>query len=546
MSVKQCMGWTFFLVLGLAPVGVAFQNWERSAPSETSQTFSAALPHPSDSGKTLLASTDQIFEARSGTQDWKKLAPARSGIRILRLYHFPEFPEEVFVLADRGLFRFYLKNPAAWQPLRDPLRGESFTAFAVSPRDPRRWFLGSTFHLYESRDLGKSWRISSALQEDPVCFLKFSGESLYAASHKTLYVSADGSYFKKTLSLVAEEAEPSFETPSEEETQTASCPFYDIFQNADAQIFWAATERGVFQSLDGETWKALPQSGLISPEIRHLTYVSETNQLFAGTPDGIFAFREKDGRWKNVYQTFGGEEVKGLIVDETQSRLYGVTTRGFVWHPLLPDSITLPQELDAGNKILFQRLIALEPAARDIHRAVIRYANTKNSKINRWQAESRLRAFFPSVSFGKDLSRGNNIDLDRGSTNERDVFIEGPEDISRGWDVSVSWDLGDFIFSSNQTSIDSREKLMVELRHDLTQEATRLYYERRRLQTEAALLAAASEQEHLSRLIQIEELTALLDAMTDGYMTQRLEILYRDNPELRALWEFRASAPQTG
>jgi len=50
---------------------------------------------------------------------------------------------------------------------------------------------------------------------------------------------------------------------------------------------------------------------------------------------------------------------------------------------------------------------------------VIDYDNLKNSKIKRWQSASRVSAFMPTVSFGKDFSRANNIDIDRGGTNSR-------------------------------------------------------------------------------------------------------------------------------
>lgn len=540
MANKQRLGWLFVLLITLVPAGIAFQNWERVAPTETARALSAALPHPTDAGKTLLASVDQIFEARAGSKDWKKITPPRTGIRILRLYHFPQFAQKVFVLADRGLFELDLNHPGSWHPLRESRRGENFTAFAVSPADSRHWFLGSTFHFYESRDAGKTWRVSSALSEDPVCFLKFSADRFYAASDKTLYVSDDLSYFQKTLSLFhAENDSIPEDIPEIEEAESAeaSCPFYDIFSSPDLPFLWAATHRGVFQSRDGETWKALSQSGLASTDMRHLTYSQGTQELFAGTPEGIYAFRLRENRWQNIYQASGGEEIKGLLIDNAQNKLYGITTRGFISHPLLPDHIAWPAELNPENKMLFQQLIRLEPTAREIHQAVIRYANARNGKINRWQAESRLRALLPSVSFKKDFSRDNNIDLDRGSTSERDLFIEGPADISQGWDLNVSWDLGDFIFNTSQTSIDSREKNMVELRHDLTQEATRLYYERRRLQMEAALIPAASEQEHFDRLLRVEELTAMLDGLTNGFMAKRLEEIYRLHPELQPLWE---------
>lgn len=543
MATKQRIGWTFLLLLvGLAPIGIAFQNWERVTPASI-RDLSAALLHPADSEKTLLASRDQIYEARSGSKDWKKITPAQSGIQILRLHHFSEFPEIVFVLADRGLFQFDLKDPSLWKRLRQNRYGETFTSFALSPQEPGRWFLGSSLHLYESQDAGKTWKISSALSEDPVCFLKFVGDNLYAASDKTLYRSDDLSYFQKTLSLSQDqEAVEDFfiETP-EEETAAISCPFYDILSSASS-FLWTATQRGVFESKDGETWKALPQSGLTSLSIRHLAYAPQTQQLFAGTSEGIHLFQANESRWKKLYQTAGGEEIKGLLIDEAQNKLYGITNQGFVSLPLLPDNISLPTELNSEKKLLFQELLRSEPTAREIHQAVIRYANTRNAKINRWHAESRLRAFFPTLSFGKDLSRGNNIDLDRGSTNEKDLFIEGPEDISKGWDVRVAWDLGDFVFSSSQTSIDSREKTMVDLRHTMTQEATRLYYERRRVQMEITFLPALSEEEHFERLSRMDELTALLDAMTKGWMSERLEKIYLETPRLHALWEFKDPA----
>ena len=42
------------------------------------------------------------------------------------------------------------------------------------------------------------------------------------------------------------------------------------------------------------------------------------------------------------------------------------------------------------------------------------------------------------------------------------------------------------IFSTEQTSIDVRSRLMVQLRDDILDEVTRLYFERRRLQLELA------------------------------------------------------------
>lgn len=536
MRLKQGLGGILFLLLAMAPVCIAFQNWER-APVKSGQSFSAALPHPFDPEKTFLASQDQIFESYRGSKNWKQVSPVRTGIRIVRLYHFPQFPDEVFVLAEHGLYKFFIHSPGSWRSLRESKYGETLTSFAISPEEPGRWFLGSSFHLYESADEGRTWRISSALSEDPVCFLKFSTGRFYAASEKTLYASDDLSYFKKVLSLPERPGED-LETDTEnEETPASVCPFYEIISSESSGSSWAATTRGVYENDGGENWKALPQSGLRSEEVRHLAYETEKSRLFAATLEGVYSLQEN--HWKNIYQTSGQEEMKGLLLDEPDGFLHGITTNGFISLSLLPDNVSIAAQTPSELQLLFQQWVQLEPSSREIHHAVIRYANARNSKITRWQTESRMRALFPSVSFKKDFSDGNNIDIDRGSTSDRDTFIEGPSDISRGWDFSVSWDLGDLIFSTSQTSIDSREKLMVELRHDMTQEATRLYYERRRMQLESVLVPAAIEQDHFNRLIQIEELTALIDAMTNGLMTRKIEEIHRSHPELARIWEYQ-------
>src|SRR5439155_8132139 len=111
--------------------------------------------------------------------------------------------------------------------------------------------------------------------------------------------------------------------------------------------------------------------------------------------------------------------------------------------------------MDFEKTSLFQKLLMLEPSPREIQRRTVQYSDTDISKIKRWHAESRLAALMPSLSLGKDVYRANNLDIDRGGTNDHDVFIEGPADRHRSASTNISWDLGNFIFSSSQTSIDS-------------------------------------------------------------------------------------------
>ena len=228
-----------------------------------------------------------------------------------------------------------------------------------------------------------------------------------------------------------------------------------------------------------------------------------------------------------------------MIDEPDQTFLAALTQDGILRFPLVePLNLPLTWQSTPERYALFRQLIRFEPSARDIHEAVIRYANLSNKKIKRWHRQSRLRAFVPSFSFNKDFDTSTNFDIDRGSTSEPDRYIAGPDDINEGWNFDIDWDLSKFIWSSDQTSIDSREKLMVELRHDLLSEATRIYHERRRQQIEVAFFPLNSEQEILDKLTRLDELTALLDAMTDGFLSDRLEKIYEENSEFSQLWEY--------
>lgn len=208
---------------------------------------------------------------------------------------------------------------------------------------------------------------------------------------------------------------------------------------------------------------------------------------------------------------------------------------------VLPQEIYVPSPVEPSTETysLFQKLIALEPSAREIQKAVIEYTHTSNDKFDRWHKFSRLKSLLPTFSFGKDFSESNNIDLDRGSTSTPDVYINGPEDIDQSWSADIRWDFSDLIWSSSQTSIDSREKITADFRQELLSEVTKIYFERRRLQTNIIFQFSETKRLFLEELLQIDELTALLDAMTDGFMSERLSFLYEQHPELSQLWSYQ-------
>jgi photosystem II stability/assembly factor-like uncharacterized protein len=515
-------------------------EWQKPVqPSMSGGALTCLASHPLDVSKFLIASGQQVFEAGKENA-WQPLwSQSGASAPIRRLFSFAALPEIVFAITDRNVFMGNLQD-RSWRAIYKD-SGKTPLAFAVHPRDPNRWLLGTQKGLRETMNAGKTWSTSRAfLGSHPVPLVLFEGNRLFIATENALFLSLGGEAAQQVFTLPQTSGEPS-ETASDD--ASAETPFY-LFKIHDLlvskrnpQTLFLATANGAFQSLDGgHRWEPLPQSGLQSAAILQLAYSEKKDLLYAATSRGVYAYDSRTQKWTGLFEGLARNRAQSIAV-LNEERLLAITGEGFVQYPLGPFTpeagpalaIYQPPE---ETLALFKELLALEPSAREIQQRVIQYANVANGKIKRWHAESRLAGFLPTFSFGKNLDRSASISTYSGK------YITGPEDVSRGWDAGVDWDLGDMIYSPDQASIDSREKLMVELRDDLLSEATRIYYERRRLQIDLVFTPPVSRQEHLENLLRVDELTALLDGMTDGFFSKRLERTYQERPAFDKLWAF--------
>lgn len=524
----------------------AFANWEKPAQPPAAGPLTALLAHPSGPGKIIAASGSQIF-SKTPEEDWERFAynpPAP----IRKLLYLKEAPRDFFILTPNSISRCRLENKHCSEIYRaSQFRGSHVLAFALDPENPEHWFLGTEKGLFESDDSGKTWFGFGNLKK-PVSLLQFWKNHFFLAAGGTLYESEDRAHFDSIFSLrgagensISENEESFSEEP--EESEGASPLYHQLLTPGQTpHPLWLATREGVFESRDeGKTWQALPSGGLRSSETRFLAYSKKTGKIFAGTPKGIYAWLPAQKKWQELYQGLENPNTLGLaLLGGEKENLFTVSASGLFNALLLPDSMPLPLEgASANQKRLLQELIRLEPSSQEIQRAAVRYANVRNGKIKRWHAASRLGGLLPTFSMGRDFSRNPSIDIDRGGTADKDVYIQGPEYQRNAWDMNVSWHISDLVYSSAQTSIDSREKLMVELRNDILAEVTRIFYERRRLEIEILFAPAVTEQEHLEKLLRLDELASLLDGMTNGYFSQKLEKAYESRPDLKKIWEFQ-------
>lgn len=534
----------FLLVLTAAQTAHA-AVWEKPLQPASGQMLQAVAPDLKNPGRILVASGDGLF---SGMENgpWEKIRGGHAPRQVRRILCFPQVPDSIFLLSDEGAFECSLKENECRQFLRASKSvSPAPLSMAMDPEDAEHWFLGTQKGLLESDDRGRTWFPFSNFRTEAVPVLRFSQNHLFVAAGNSLFRSKDRAHFRRVFSVPKTEAGETGEEEvfSEEAPFTQASGLYQMVSAEGKNTLWLSASSGIFKSMDkGLSWQAMPAAGLQDFKAFQLEYSDKTKSLFAGTRHGVFAFDPDDGAWRKIYAGLEKEEALGmaLVKSETKETLACITRAGFFFYPIFPDQV---RPADGGangdSLLLFQKLVRMEPSMGEVQRHAVRYANVLNGKIKRWHAESRMAAVLPSLYFGKDFDLSNNVDIDRGGTSDPDKFIQGPLDKSRSWNAHVSWNFADFLFSSNQTSIDSREKLMVELRNDILAEVTRIYYERRRLQMDLIFNPGGTEQEHLEKIMRVEELTSLLDGFTGNYFSRRLEKIYGADPELQALWDYR-------
>ncbi len=540
----------YFLLSALFVVVTAvfgFRSAERTHVPLLEEALTDILLDPA-SPKRILAASGKELLVREGSEEWRRLLSLESGAAsIRRLVTHPLLPGKSFLLTEEGILEADLKNGRSKWIFRERNRSKNrFYALALHPEDPAGIYLGTELGLFQSQDGGRTWAQPFRWPEnEPVHFVAFlPGEPptlLLGTEEELLFSQDEGLSFESGFSLPLHTGERE-ERLEDEEEKLEGLLFSPRFTSAtfsskDPSRLWIGTREGVYESRDGGIeWMKLSDRGLENFRVGDLLF-SERSGLLVATEKEVARFLPKEKRWEalslgltqppSALLSLTERAEETLLVASGSEILEWVFEPGEVFQPT--QVFPSPERLH-----LFKKLISLEPAVQEVQKAAIRYADVGNGKIKRWHWGSRLRAFVPRLGFSKDFSMGSNVDIDRGGTNTPDEFIVGPSEMDEGWDLGLTWELGDFLYSSAQTSIDSRSKLLVELRESILSQVTRVYFERRRVQWEILLADPASDfQAKLDRELRLEELTAQLDSLTKGFLSRKLEKIYEEEPTLR-------------
>ncbi len=154
---------------------------------------------------------------------------------------------------------------------------------------------------------------------------------------------------------------------------------------------------------------------------------------------------------------------------------------------------------------------AREPSVAVLQRAAARLAELHPARVRSWLSRVRKAAILPVLklraghgTYGVTLASGTS-------------YV--PANETWRLEAEATWSLDRLVFDRNELGLSRESQRLAARREQLLTEVAQLYYARRRLQVEA-VTTPGSEADALDRQLGIDELTAVLDGLTDGALSK--------------------------
>jgi len=515
MKKLGIMGLVSCCIVGLLGVAAAAEvTWQDIGGGNTS--IKAVLVHPQDPRIIYIGSSSGVLKSEDSGKAWRSVLTVGGQNRAVNFLGFGLNADSIYAATSAGLY-YSANNGKNWKRIfqgKNNLEKECSVVASL----PYGIILGTKAGLFLSTDRGRSWhKARASLGSSHIlaiaCYPK-EADSLYVACVDGVFRSSDqGQNWEKIF--VARPTEDGLNEDEAIEDQDEEERFSQIrylcIDPQDPDILYLATEKGVYISQDkGKSWKAMPSFGLLKRQVKFLLVLSKSD-IYAVNRSGIFQYNQD--RWEELSLGLAVNEVRFLSLDK-QNSLYAATEKG-----LFKAEAKVYANSKQSRLVIYPKN---EPDIKKVQQAAIRYAEVGPEKIIKWRKQAAKKAWLPKVSASLNRDIADLWHWESGSTTkaEDDALRRGHDAI--GWDVSLSWDLGELIWNQDQTSIDVRSKLMVQLRGDILDEVTKLYFERLRLKIELDNIPIGDNKKIAEKELRIEELTASLDALSGGYFSSTM------------------------
>jgi photosystem II stability/assembly factor-like uncharacterized protein len=418
------------------------------------------LVNPGDNRIIYIGTNRGVLKTEDGGESWRNILLIKGQNQAVNFLLFDSLDKNsLYAATGNGLY--YSNNQGKdWKRLfqgKNALENDCITLGIL----PYAIYLGSKQGLLLSKDKGRSWiKERGKLGNSHILTIAYNLKEpkfVYIACLDGIFKTQDAgqSWERIFVSSPTENGQDIEEmTEDQDEEERFSGIRYISIDPTNPNYLYLATARGVYQSRDrGTAWELLSGQGSLNREVKFLL-ISKESRLYAVTKSAVFEY--KQDKWHELSLGLAVEETSFLSLDN-QDNLYAACDKG------LFKTNTGYFVKDRQNDIA-SLYIKDEPEINEVQQAAIRYAEVYPEKIERWRKQAAKKAWLPQVSLGVNRNTTDLWHWEGGSTTKTDddILRRGRDSID--WDVTLSWNLGELIWNDDQTNIDVRSKLMVQLR----------------------------------------------------------------------------------
>jgi photosystem II stability/assembly factor-like uncharacterized protein len=351
---------------------------------------------------------------------------------------------------------------------------EAFSVLCV----PGRVLAGSGRGLAVSRDNGGHWaKVKGELSSVPVYGLVAgtSGTVVYLAAENGIYKSQDsGDSWERILVCGSGPEDEQGDNADREEEPVSVESRRPLIAAAERGELYVYCRGRAYSSVNGGSeWKELSSQGLSRYTLRGIS-AGANGAVYATDGSGVFSYSFISGIWVELPAAAGIRRINNVALSP-RGAVYLLCDNGIIRLDNLPPPASEPcRSLSPED---------MEPGIREVQNAAVALSDAGQEKIFYWRKRAAARGWLPKVSFS---TQRNGTDLwhwEGGSTTRQEDDCLRKGKYTQEWSVSLSWELGDLIWSADQTSIDVRSKLTAELRQDIIEQVSKAYFERLRVRT---------------------------------------------------------------
>ncbi|MGB2600956.1 MAG: hypothetical protein WBD00_07875 [Candidatus Omnitrophota bacterium] len=510
MDARTHKIWVIILAASIVfclPVAEALNGWDISLKVDSGNILCV---EGKDEEDTIYAGTQKgLYVSRDGGLEWERISLPGG---ILSVNRIAITPGNVYLATGQGLFKRNGKD-IRWDRLPGRKTADGVIASFIRDSMDIVWvWSGEEFFRIKNNEWEK---VSHGTSWEKITDVAYIDGVLFVASGGNVYRSPDdGSSWEKIYLDWKRDIPEDLEEEASGEYEWQNSGIGNMCFREHGPLF-VSIAKGIFIiSKSGNLEDRIDTTGLPASKVKRIACTE--GALFASTYTRVFTYSNKGKAWNSYFE----ESFPGKI---SFIRSH-VDAKGSVTLWIAAGKFLYKRKIDSSNGEGLAYKNDHEPSILEVQRMAIEYAEVSPEKIKQWRKGAVWKAVLPRLSVSVSESYDDNIEIYKNSSTS--YVITGPREKGNDWGVDLTWDLSDLIWNDAQTSIDVRSKLMVQLRDDILEEVTRLYFERKRLIAELQKSNVENETKKHKYIsgkdLRVEELTAYIDALTGGKFSAAL------------------------